>query len=309
MNVLFFPYISVDLVEVFYDFSSLLVSVFYQFQLKFLFCLCHWCCRLFSVWNPCLFTSSKGESVQVQVEALCAWAGHIDWWASLQSDPAEGNQERPQLTGCLGLSLGFLELQRKCVLCFTWRLSVCLLLILEWNKSMVSLFTTRLALATLVFGVVASLQGLVLALVHFCQKAKFLLRRGGGLSSHAWWQVRGWGNSQGQLECLTASYINSPNPPALPSFSEIPGTLKFRFYTYPYTVRPTAQETTAMEKTACDSLVLRGGAGHMPQNHMGKLQDWRGMRGMGSWGQEPLLWFSWEVWWGRASRLRTGQLD
>lgn len=79
-----------------------------------------------------------------------------------------GIRKDPQLTGCLGLSLGILELQRKCVLCFAWRLLVCLLLILEWNESMVSLFTTRLALATLVFGVVASLQGLVLALVHFC---------------------------------------------------------------------------------------------------------------------------------------------
>lgn len=55
-----------------------------------------------------------------------------------------------------------------------------MLLILEWNESMVSLFTTRLALATFVFGVVASLQGLVLALVHFCWKAKFLLSGGGG---------------------------------------------------------------------------------------------------------------------------------
>ena len=79
-----------------------------------------------------------------------------------------GIRKDPQLSGCLGLSLGFLELQRKCVQCSAWRLSVCLLLTLEWNESMVSLFTTRLALATLVFGVVASLQGLVLALVHLC---------------------------------------------------------------------------------------------------------------------------------------------
>lgn len=42
------------------------------------------------------------------------------------------------------------------------------------------------------------------------------------------------------VEGLTAFYVNSPSPPALPAFSEIPGILKFRFYTYPYIVRPTA---------------------------------------------------------------------